>query len=98
MGSAQNGQGVNCEVGVVVVGAVAGLNGGRRKTYVKTTIQQKSRLKMNASLEEEKQETSIPIILLSSPTLLGLVDCPNERHNCEDGQANQSLHWSLQTG
>jgi len=66
-----------CRSGSFLVGAAVGLNVGRNKTQVRATIPQKSGLKMNPSLEEEKQETSIPIILLSSPTLLGLADCPN---------------------
>ena len=75
MGSAQNGQGVICDG--MVVGVAVGLTVRRNKAQVRATIPQKSGLKMNPSLEEEKQETSIPIIPLSSPALLGLVDCPN---------------------
>lgn len=35
MDSAKNGQGVNCDVGVVMVGVVARLIGGRSKTQIR---------------------------------------------------------------
>ena len=47
------------------------------------------------SLNKEQKAPS-PIILISSPLVPGLVNCPDGSHHNENGQANQGFHLLLQ--